>query len=125
MNARHTPGPAALRITFLVATFLPFCTARSQSQPALGAWIDPGHGDSCTPIGAPGFNGNTPPDEKDLNLLVAQKVMNRLGGLGYTSALTRNSDDCLDNALRPLIAKGLFPNDEGLTEEGVIFVSIH
>jgi N-acetylmuramoyl-L-alanine amidase len=99
--------------------------ARSWSQPALGAWIDPGHGDSCAPVGAPGFNGNTPPDEKDLNLLVAQKVMNRLGGLGYTSALTRNSDHCLSNNLRPLIAAGLRENDEGITEEAAIFVSIH
>jgi N-acetylmuramoyl-L-alanine amidase len=51
--------------------------------------------------------------------------MNRLGGLGYTSALTRNSDHCLSNNLRPLIAAGLRENDEGITEEAAIFVSIH
>ena len=50
MNARHTLWPATLRNAFLAAAFLLFCPARSQSQPALGAWIDPGHGDGCAPV---------------------------------------------------------------------------
>jgi N-acetylmuramoyl-L-alanine amidase len=124
MIKRRTLWSAIVLVAFLASTSV-FSPTISWSQPALGAWIDPGHGDSCTPIGAPGFNGNTLPDEKDLNLLVAQRVMNRLGGLGYASELTRNSDHCLSVNVRPLIAAGLAPNDLGTTEEAVVFVSIH
>src|SRR5882672_3655993 len=121
MNARCTPRPAALFVLSVVLLLV--VPARAWSQ--IGAWIDPGHGDACEQVGAPGFNGNTPPDEKDLTLIVAQEVMNGLGGLGYTSALTRTFDHCVSVNVRPLIAAGLASNDEGLRTEGVIFVSIH
>ena len=101
MNARYTPWPGAFFV--LSAVLLLLVPVRAWSQ--IGAWIDPGHGDGCAPVGAPGFNGNTPPDEKDLALIVAGEVMNRLGGLGYTSLLTRNSDHCLSVNDRPRIAR--------------------
>ncbi len=121
MNPRYTPWPAAFFV--LSAVLLLVVPVRAWSQ--IGAWIDPGHGDACEQRGAPGFNGDTPPDEKDLTLIVAGEVMNRLGGLGYTSALTRTFDHCVSVNVRPRIAAGLAPNDEGLTVEGVTFVSIH
>jgi hypothetical protein len=91
----------------------------------IGAWIDPGHGIGCGDVGAPGFNGETPPDERHLSLLVSQRVSTRLGALGYISYLTRNSDHCVQLRDRVRMSTGEIENDVGEQEAGVVFVSVH
>ncbi len=96
--------------------------AGSRSEAQVDVWIDPGHGLGCGNVGAPGFNGETPPDERHITLAIAQKVANVLG---YTSLLTRNSDHCVTLRDRVLMSVGLRANDQLETEPGTIFVSIH
>lgn len=89
-------------------------------------WIDPGHGLGCGDVGAPGFNGEDPPDERHITLAISQKVATRLSQIGgFTSLLTRNSDHCVTKLDRVRMSVGLIPNDQNDTEVGTIFVSVH
>ncbi len=55
--------------------------------------LDPGHGG--TDVGALGVMGSTGPNEKDLNLALAQTIAYRLRQLGAEVTLTRTGDDTL------------------------------
>lgn len=119
-------GNARLPANILFAAVLVTATSSpSIGQPVLGAWIDPGHGGTLSPIGAPGIDGDDPPNEKHLTLAVSQVVKSRLAQLGYLAELTRNSDHDLGRTDRTLIAAGLLENDQGVQEEAVVFVSVH
>jgi N-acetylmuramoyl-L-alanine amidase len=109
-----TLGVRSFRISLaaIVTSALHFATVNAGTAGAIGAWIDPGHGIDCGDIGAPGFNGETPPDERHLTLLVAQRVSNLLGGLGYIALLTRNSDHCVQLRDRVAMSAGEIENDQ-------------
>jgi N-acetylmuramoyl-L-alanine amidase len=100
-------------------------TVSPSAAGAIGAWIDPGHGIGCGDVGASGFNGEAPPDERHLSLLISQRVSNLLGGLGYQAFLTRNSDHCVPLRDRRAMSNGEIANDLGEQEVGVVLVSVH
>ena len=125
MNHRNGRAIALASGTLLTTAMLVATPTNSWTQPALGAWIDPGHGGTLSPVGAPGIDGDAPPNEKHLTLAVSLVVKSRLGQLGYLSLLTRNSDHDLGRTQRTLIAAGKADNDEGEREEAVVFVSVH
>jgi N-acetylmuramoyl-L-alanine amidase len=98
------------------------CSSRVAAQ--LDVCIDPGHGG--TDSGAPGFNGDALPNEKELNIAVAGWLQNELLALGYESYRTQNTDTTFyDHMTRVMIAHGEIPNDEGLTASCRVFISIH
>jgi len=67
---------AGLVICF--AAIASLAATRSSGGIKVAAWIDPGHGANDDYYGAPCFNDDEFPDEKDLNLQVAQRVQTRL-----------------------------------------------
>lgn len=85
------------------------CLAQNTAAPIIV--IDAGHGG--TDIGAVGSNGLT---EKELSLLVAQKIATQLTSQGYTVYLTRDSDRTISLSDRTKLANRL---------HATILVSIH
>jgi len=73
--------------------------------------IDPGHGGSDS-----GFVSAGRPEEKEINLLVAQHLKNRLETIGFKTVLTRTSDIDMPHAQRVS-----FANRNG----GDLYISIH
>ena len=87
-------------------------------------WIDPGHGGGDN--GNPGYDGIATHQEKFVNLLQSESLYNRLGQIGYTSLLTRNSDNNYPTlSQRSLMAVGELENDLQEQEVGQMLVSIH
>jgi N-acetylmuramoyl-L-alanine amidase len=120
--ARRSPCLLALAIIALIIGL----TASPERATAfeIDAWVDPGHGG--TDIGTPGFNGATPPNEKDITFPIADRVEVKLFSLGFFCVYkTRNSDTALSVEDRALIAGGQLANDQGLTATCRLFVSIH
>jgi N-acetylmuramoyl-L-alanine amidase len=72
--------------------------------------IDPGHGGKD-----PGFQDGSH-QEKKYTLLLAQELCDQLKRTGFTASLTRTTDDTLDKALRPDIAR---------SRAADLFVSLH
>lgn len=123
MNPQLGRLPALLKASLFVAV----CWAIT---PATGAWaqtdvwIDPGHGGGDN--GNPGFDGIATHQEKFVCLLQSQSLNSRLAQIGYTSLLTRNSDNNYPSLeQRALMAIGQLANDLGEQEDGQMFVSIH
>ena len=113
----------ALMVSFAITTSL--VATQSSGGIKVAAWIDPGHGANDDYYGAPCFNDDEFPDEKDLNLQVAQRVRTRLAQIGYFAYLTRNDDRVVGRTARTRMAAGLQNNHAGEGGAGIVFVSIH
>lgn len=94
--------------------------------------IDPGHGGSD--IGAPGVNGNDPPNEADFNLEIGEKVYNELSFTFppfphyYYTYITRIANTTLTSTARIRIINGLDPDPYNYTvfdPPADFFLSIH
>jgi len=115
--------PVFLGITvFLAMCSLAFSAAR--------ICVDPGHGGSAT--GTLGADGEGYPEEKDINLQIAQKLEplleNFFGYCGENVFFTRNDDSYVSSQKRVDIANGKEEDAYGsdVPEGGVdYFVSIH
>jgi len=108
-------------LLFLLAGVLVNPTA---SAAFVDVWIDPGHGG--TDPGNPGFSGLPDGREKVINLEVSNVLHSRLGEIGYSSLLTRNSDNTtMTKVRRADIATGLAANDLDQIEVGQMFISVH
>lgn len=73
--------------------------------------VDAGHGGSDP--GTIGFSGSY---EKDINLVIARKLKEKLDLNGYKVILTRDSDEYVDNMLRAKVAN---------KKRARVFISIH
>ncbi len=76
--------------------------------------VDPGHGDGDT--GAWGTAGMSGPTEKDLNMAISEKVVNKLKKLGATVYTTRTTDIKVDFEGRLGFSDGVKPD---------FFLSVH
>jgi len=76
--------------------------------------VDPGHGDTDT--GAWGTAGMSGPTEKDLNMAISEKVVNKLKELGATVYTTRTTDIKVDFEGRLGFSDAIKPD---------LFLSVH
>jgi N-acetylmuramoyl-L-alanine amidase len=127
-NRYHIGFPrtsSCLRASAIVVLIIGlFASPARATTSEIDVWVDPGHGG--TEIGTHGFNGDAPPNEKDITFPIADRVELTLFGLGFFCVhKTRNSDRTLTFKDRALIANGELANDEPFTATCRLFVSIH
>ena len=93
-------------------------------QAEIDVWIDPGHGGGDP--GALGYNGATPPNEKELTIGVTTFLEGDLTGLGYIAHRTQNSDTTyFSPSNRRRIANGEAPNDQGFQDTCRLLLSVY
>lgn len=93
-------------------------------QAEIDVWIDPGHGGDDP--GALGYNGATPPNEKELTIGVTTFLEGDLTGLGYIAHRTQNSGTTyFSPSDRRRIANGEIDNDEGFRDSCRLLISVH
>ena len=107
----------------LIPTGLGMAVLPEEADGQVDVWIDPGHGGDDP--GNLGYDGVAAHREKHVCLEVSQVLSSRLAQIGYTSLLTRNSDQDVSKEDRAAMAAGLVPNDEEQSEVGQMQVGIH
>lgn len=98
-------------VILIILKGLPFFIDRNFKSLEKVIVIDPGHGGRDP--GAIGFSGNY---EKDINLEISQKLVEKLKLNGYKVISTRDSDEYVDNHLRAKLAN---------KKRARVFISIH
>src|SRR5437870_1162056 len=107
----------------LVAAVLAATPIAKNAAAQIDVWIDPGHGG--TDAGNRGFDGVATHREKHVTFDVSTVLSSRLGQVGYSSLLTRNSDHNVSPEDRAAMASGAIPNDLLQQEAGQMLISIH